>query len=80
MAFLLALLIVAITAGLVWPMASKMWWTPVLASVQGANFDKHFLTTMVMCVLIFVPAQLAGLLHRRVQGQRSGESGRLLSR
>jgi cytochrome c oxidase subunit 2 len=59
MAFLLALLIVAITAGLVWPMASKMWWTPVLASVQGANFDKHFLTTMVMCVLIFVPAQLA---------------------
>src|ERR1017187_1901696 len=59
MAFLLALLIVAITAGLVWPLLTKMWWTPFLASVQGANFDKHFLTSMVMCLLIFVPAQLA---------------------
>src|SRR5579871_525465 len=59
MAFLLALLIVAIKAGLVWPLAAKMWWTPLLASAQGGDFDSHFLLSMVMCVIIFVPAQLA---------------------
>src|SRR5216684_8545779 len=59
MAILLALLIVAITAGLVWPLLAKMWWIPFLGSVEGAGFDQHFMTSIVMCAVIFVPAQLA---------------------
>jgi cytochrome c oxidase subunit 2 len=59
MAFLLALTIIVITASLCWPLMAKMWWTPFLASAQGSAFDQHFVLSMVMCALIFIPAQAA---------------------
>src|ERR1035438_7403341 len=31
----------------------------MLASAQGASFDKHFLLTMILCAIILVPAQFA---------------------
>ena len=59
MAILFAIVLVVCTAGLVWPLLAKIWWIPVLASEQGSGFDQHFLLSIVMCAVIFVPAQLA---------------------
>src|SRR5437016_5072796 len=54
-----AIILVVTTLALVVPFLMKMWWLPPLASVHGAAFDQHFLLSMIMCALIFVPAQFA---------------------
>lgn len=58
MAIFFALVLIVCTVGLVYPLLAKMWWIPFLASQQGAGFDQHFLLSIVMCAIIFVPAQL----------------------
>lgn len=59
MAILFAIVLVVVTTACVYPFMAKMWWTPALASVQGVNFDKHFMLSLILCGIIMVPAQLA---------------------
>lgn len=75
MPLVFALLLVLITLTLVGPLVGKIWWLPVLSSAHGAAIDKQFLFSMILCAVIFIPAQL-GLAYVIVRFRDRGQGAK----
>ncbi len=73
MALGFALLLWVITLAIVIGFAGKFWWFPVLVSQHGAAMDHQFLFSIILCAIIFVPAQFGlGYLIFRYRGRGRG--------
>ena len=72
MALGFGILLLLLCAGLVVPLVGKWWWFPVLASQHGGAIDDQFVFSMILCALIFIPAQMGlgyAIFRYRDRGQ-----------
>jgi len=77
MAFLLAIVIAAITLGTMYFFAAKTWWFPPYISEYGKAYDHQFMMTLMMTGVVFFLAQLGlafAVFRYRDRGQRASYS------
>lgn len=71
MAFLLGLVISAITLVTIYIFAAKVWWFPPFISEYGAAYDHQFKVTLIICGIIFFLSQL-GLAYAIIRFRGRG--------
>lgn len=77
MAFLLGLVIAAITLSTMYGFAAKIWWFPAFISEYGAAYDHQFHTTLIVCGVVFFLSQLGlawVVIRYRSQGGKASYS------
>jgi cytochrome c oxidase subunit 2 len=71
---LLALIVWVFTIVIVFIFAAKYWWFPPAINEHGANYDLHFLSTLLVTGIIFFAAQIAlgwVIVRYRDRGQKA---------
>jgi cytochrome c oxidase subunit II len=53
----LAIVLLLITAAVVYLFVAKLWWMPPLASLSGGAIDREFTVTLLILAVVFVAAQ-----------------------
>ena len=72
---LLAAILGALAAGVVWLFAAKIWWFPPGIDAHAAAYDEQFLRTIIICGVVFFLAQ-AVLAIVLVRYRQRGDQGR----